>query len=124
MTAAGCFDGLTEVLRYDYPAFKKTFPKASNEFWDPAISWKNKWKDNNPNNGPAFLGSTTIFVWTTDGYHLSRSLQKAFICSALVFKIGDRKQKWYMYFIDFAAFSIAYSIGFNLTLHVLFSHDW
>ncbi len=124
MTLAGAADGLTEVIRYDYPAFKNRFPNANDQFWQPELSWRNKWKDGDPANGPAYFGSTTILVWTTDGYHLSRTLQKSFICAAIAFKIGDRKQKWYLYLIDFAAHSAAYSIGFNATLHGFFNHKF
>ncbi len=39
-------------------------------WWDKNTSWRNKWKLGEPANGPAFPGSTTIFVWVTDGWHL------------------------------------------------------
>lgn len=117
-------DATTEILQCDYSAFKQVFPKANDKFWDPQISYLNKWKDSDPANGPAFWGSTTIFVWTTDGYHLTRTLDKAFICTGLAFKMGDWDRKWYIYIIDFIAHSIAYSIGFNLTFHIVFKHEW
>lgn len=39
-------------------------------WWNKDEGWKNKWKHGDPDQGPAFFGSTTIFAWTTDGWHL------------------------------------------------------
>jgi hypothetical protein len=33
-------------------------------------SWRNKWKNGYPADGERFWGSSTIFVWLTDGWHL------------------------------------------------------
>ena len=41
------------------------------QFWDNTISWKNKWKNGDPNQGEKFPLSTTAFAWTQDGYHLT-----------------------------------------------------
>ena len=123
MVLAGGFDGFNEVLDFDYPAFKRAFPNANDQFWNPDISWRNKWKDGNPDLGRKFPGSTTILVWTTDGYHLTRTLNKTCIMTGIAFKIGH-KQKWWMYGVDFISHSIAYSVGFNLSLHVVFGHKF
>jgi hypothetical protein len=37
-------------------------------FWNPIESWKNKWKEDLKTE--RFLGSSTIFVFTTDAWHL------------------------------------------------------
>ncbi len=42
------------------------------DFWDKARGWRRKWKDGDPNKGEAFLGSSTIFVFVTDGWHLAQ----------------------------------------------------
>jgi hypothetical protein len=39
-------------------------------WWDKETTWRNKWKLGKPENGPAFWGSTTVFVFITDGWHL------------------------------------------------------
>ena len=38
-------------------------------WWNKSQSWVRKWLHGDSTNGPAFPGSTTIFVWTTDGWH-------------------------------------------------------
>lgn len=43
-------------------------------FFDPAFSWRNKYKGGEEANGPAFPGSTTWLVAFTDAWHLSNLL--------------------------------------------------
>jgi len=40
-------------------------------FWNPKISWRNKWSFNAQEHKleERFLGSSTVFVWTTDAWH-------------------------------------------------------
>ncbi len=60
-----------------FPKFKKPF------FWNKEISWKNKYKNQEPQQGERFLFSTTIFVWLTDAWHLFNMIQN----TALIFAI-------------------------------------
>ena len=39
-------------------------------FWSKSAGWTNKYKNNDPQQGEKFLGSTTVFVWLTDAWHL------------------------------------------------------
>lgn len=48
------------------------------DWWDPVNSWKNKYKNGDPQDGPLFWGSTTVFVWMTDGWHFFQMLQFSF----------------------------------------------
>jgi len=122
MFVAGTLDGTVEILRHDYGAFKRVFPNANDEFWNSEISWQNKWEGGERANGEKFLGSSTMFAWTTDGYHLLRTGQKAFIVTGVVFKIGGPKRKWTHYALDFVTHSVAYSLGFNFSYEVVFNH--
>ena len=42
-----------------------------NPFWNKNESWIYKWKEYDPCRGwvEKFPGSSTVFVWTTDGWH-------------------------------------------------------
>ena len=51
----------------------------SEQWWNPAISWKNKYKDDLKTE--RFLGAKTIFVWITDAWHF---LENAMICSFIL----------------------------------------
>jgi hypothetical protein len=41
-------------------------------FWAKEFSWKRKWKNGDPEQGEAFPGSSTVFVFLTDGWHLAQ----------------------------------------------------
>jgi hypothetical protein len=43
--------------------------KNLGKWWNPAISWKNKWKNGDPTQGERFFGSSTFFVSLTNAWH-------------------------------------------------------
>lgn len=55
-------------------------------FWDSATSWKLKYKGGDSTAGPAFLGSTTVFVALTDAWHLTNALSWA--CADVAFLLA------------------------------------
>lgn len=65
-------------------------------YFDPAISWRNKYEDGDPDKGPRFFGSTTFLVWLTDFWHLLKFCKMLFLwavvallgCSVWIFIIG------------------------------------
>lgn len=54
------------------------FRPLKKSYWNPAVSWQNKWKlvmghiarNNSGEEIEHFPGSSTIFVWLTDAFHL------------------------------------------------------
>ena len=114
---AGSADGLAESLKFHYESTDKKL-NLNDNYWNPSISWTNKYKNHDPAQGERFFLSTTALCWTTDGYHMSRMVRNFAVCAGLAFKIGH-KQKWYMYVADFASYTVAYSIGFNATYEFL-----
>jgi len=50
----------------------------SPKFWDKHLGSKNKWKNGDKKQGEAFLGSSTVFVIFTDGWHITDFLRDAF----------------------------------------------
>lgn len=118
---AGIAEGNREILRHDYQAFKNWFPNANENFWNPAYSWKNKWKNGDPSQGEKFFGSTGILVATTDGTHLWGSVRNIAWTTSVTFKIGEKK-KWYLYLVDAGTHWISYTAGFNLTYHGFYGH--
>ena len=45
MFLAGAFNGVSQDLLFHYNEFETTFPHADPQFWDPEISWVNKYKN-------------------------------------------------------------------------------
>jgi len=64
-------------------------------YWNKDTSWRNKWKYGQPKNGPAFPGSTTIFVWITDGWHFFQMIFHT--CWQLA--IAIQFEHWWLYFL-------------------------
>jgi len=56
-----------------------------NRFWDNRLAWRNKWKDGDQANGPAFPGASTIFVTFMDGWHVVKFFWLMHVFAAIVF---------------------------------------
>lgn len=111
MYVAGFADGHAELLSHHYYKFERTFPNANPQFWNPELSWVNKYKNGDPNQGPKYFGSTNAFVLATDGYHACKFVQKSAIVAALVIKIGEKK-KLKFYIVDAVMYLVTYTLGF------------
>ncbi|MBL7742022.1 MAG: hypothetical protein JNN00_00980 [Chitinophagaceae bacterium] len=113
---AGAADGVNQALQFQYPGFKKAFPNANDQFWKPALSGANKYKNGDPKQGAKFPGSRTWLVFTTDGYHLTRFADHLFLSGAVAFKIaGYEKKKWYIYIAEAAGYWLINRAGFCMT---------
>lgn len=102
---SGVFDGIVETLDHHYYLFEGKFPDANPNYWNKGVSWKNKWKNGNPEDGEKFPGSSTIFVSLTDGYHLFRTLDYLALSGGSLFVFRGNKE-WWVYAIEFVAMSI------------------
>jgi len=90
------------------------------QFWDVKTSWKNKYKDfDGGNTDAAFFGSKTVFVAFTDGYHLTRMIDR----SAMLLSVGisageltkyEKKDKWKVILKKILLSSISNRIAFNI----------
>ena len=47
-----------------------TIFKLNSKYWQKSESSVNKWKNFDKSKGEAFFGSSTVFVFLTDGWHL------------------------------------------------------
>jgi len=66
--------------------FKRSVFRELNPFWwNPAKSWKNKYKGREPGNGPAYAGSTTVLCFTTDAWHLFQFGMTLFMALSFIF---------------------------------------
>jgi len=55
-----------------------------NKFTNPEFSWQNKWKNGDRKQGELFFGSSTFLVWTTDAWHLFKTIMLACYSIAIV----------------------------------------
>lgn len=102
---AGGFDGAMDGLSFHYD--------KGNTFWNPDLSYGNKWKHNDKTQGERFMGSSTVFVFATDGWHLMKMGRNLFTGATIILKLSDRK-KWYYYIVDAFIYQAMNRIGFNI----------
>jgi hypothetical protein len=69
---AGIANALMDYLQFHYYSL--------NQFWNPRLSWRNKYKCGEKKYGAKFPLSTTVLVFITDGWHLMQ-----FICFSALF---------------------------------------
>lgn len=93
---------------------------AGKPFWDMKTSWQRKWKNGRIEQGERFLGSSTVFVAATDGYHLMRFIRGSGLLVAFAFSLaeGEKGKKWYYYVITAAVNMLAYKASFAITYYL------
>ena len=79
---SGASYGITQGISFHYNRYSEF--NLNPLFWNPEISWKNKYKIGSTTE-PAFWGSTTIFVWLTDAYHLFGMISRFILIASIVF---------------------------------------
>lgn len=94
--------------------------KWNRYYWDNSVSWQNKYYQRDPENGPAYLGSTTFLAWTTDAKHLFGTVHRVSLFAAGVsITIGEKRPAWH-YLVDAGLSFCAFSAGFHSTYTILF----
>lgn len=110
---AGAAKGLNETLEFNWKGFFDVFPKANPQWFWPQQSFKNKYKDGDPDKGAKFPLSTSALVFLTDQYHLDNFIQRGALTAALVIKIGEGKKPFRHYLFDALYYTAAYQLGFG-----------
>jgi len=108
---SGVAKGYSDVINYRYEEFKIIHPNANDQYWNPDISWTNKWKVGSTTE-ERFWGSSRWFVPLTDANHMFPTVSKYSAIGAIVIKIGD-KQKFIYYVYDFIIYTLSYSLFHN-----------
>lgn len=116
---ASSFEGTAETLKWHYDEFENALPETDPEYWNPELSWKNKYADGTPESGPKYFGSTTFLAWTTDGYHLMRT-SRNLMFGATLFLTPRKDFDWRNMVVRIVAYSLAYQAGFHLAYTLVF----
>ena len=120
----GAAKGFNETLQFNYKIFEKTFPGANKQWFDPKVSWRNKYEGGNPDNGSKYFLSTSVLVMFTDQYHLNNFIQKTAIMTALVIKIGEPKKPFRHYVYDLLWYTMCYQVGFAAAYYPFSSRNY
>lgn len=116
----GILDGTRDTLLFHYD--ESVFAKLENQqFVNPEISWKNKYKDvDSGYYREKFLGSTTVFSFTTDLWHLLKFCQYNMILILIfAYTVHKRKYKWYWNLSLFIGINTIFSLGFHLMWSII-----
>lgn len=113
---AGCADGVNQAIAFHHIG-------RNNRFWDYDISWQNKYKNFPDDKRPAFFLSKSILVGFTDGYHMTRLVERAFqVSSTIPFFLGHRRTL--KQFLKTTVIStISNRVGFILFYKVIFNKE-
>jgi len=115
---AGVAEAHMDTLQFHF--HRSVFAYFTNStYWDPTISWKNKYKLRDSRYGALFPGSTTIFVFITDAWHLMKFFRNIFLFLGLFFACqyvyGDLASS----VIAVITARVAYGIGFSAFMNLL-----
>jgi hypothetical protein len=101
---AGGFEGVMDGLQFHY--------NKQNQFWNPRLSWTNKYRNHDPAQGKTFAGKYLVF--TTDGWHLMKFGNHLFTMGTVAIKFTQKKKKWYWYIVEGAGYWMVNRAGFVL----------
>lgn len=127
---AGLADGVRDTLSFRYS--QSVFPQDDGEqllgageiFWNPAISWRNKWENGDPAQGERFLGSSTVFVWLTDGWHLMQFIMLSCFQLAIALPVVMLlRLRWWWVLLAIVPLKFAFSLGFTLMFSYFLIRD-
>src|SRR5687767_4063239 len=111
---AGASKGFNETLEFHWKGFRHMFQDVNRQWFDPEVSWRNKYKNGDPEAGARFPLSTSVFVMYTDQYHLNNFVNKMAWSSAIVIKIGEGKKPFKYYLLDMVYYTACHQAGFAL----------
>ena len=108
------FNSIMDTLQFRYSG--SVFAgHGYDDFFNPHISWKNKWKDGNPAQGEAYPGSSTVFVLFTDAWHLAQFLMfTCFELAVLLLLYINYRLKWYTLLSLFLGMKILFGLTFEI----------
>lgn len=89
MSLAGAMNGIMDTISFHYSS--SIFPQGDEKllgadelFWNPSLSWRNKYKNGDPAQGEKFLLSTGALVLFTDAWHLAKFMMLSFFQLAMI----------------------------------------
>jgi len=112
---AGASWGLHETLQHHWPAFAAKHPRAKAQWWNPAESWRNKYRNRDPEQG-----RTGWPVQVTDAKHLLVMGHNATLFGAGVCIAIGKRRKWWRYVVDAGASLGAYWAGNFFTYNTIY----
>ena len=108
---AGIAKAIMDKVNFHYST--SIFKKLNPLFWNPEVSWRNKWKNGDVNQGEKFFGSSTFLVWTTDAWHLFQMVNHFTLILGVLIVGFFMKDIWSL-IINFIFLYINYTLIFEI----------
>lgn len=89
---SGTARGVKDLASFNYPKLKGRFPSINDQFCNPNLSYKNKYKDGNRDLGAKFPLSTTALVPLTDLYHLTQFVMHTTLYMSCVIPLASKHE--------------------------------
>ncbi len=109
--AAGLTDGVRDASMYRMD--------GAGKFWNGKNSWLNKYQDNDMTKGPAYFGSTSFLVWTTDAPHMFNLFTHQFQTMSILLAPEDKNKKFGHILLKAAIINAARSAGHYITYDLI-----
>ena len=103
--ANACMDAL-KTRRWSSSVFR-IFKK--DDWFNPVVSWRNKWKNGDPIQGERFFGSSTFLVWITDAWHFLKMITIVSICLSVITYVP-----LFNWCVDLILLLLAFTLSFEL----------
>lgn len=117
---AGASKGIMDTLQFHFD--KSIFKNFNPSFWNPSISWVNKWKNSDAKK-EAFPLSSSLLSFLTDAWHFFQSIFFTCIFTAMVLYIKPSDHYYFSHsvniVIDFITLRCVFGIGFVLFYNYL-----
>lgn len=117
----GIFNAAMDKLVHHFRT--SVFAKKSRIFYDPAISWRNKWKDGEKAKGEKFPGSSTLFSWTTDAWHLFKFGLLTVIPIPGTLLVSEYTSEWYYLVGAYIVIRKTFAFTFHIFYHYIFAKN-
>jgi hypothetical protein len=106
---AGVSKAIMDKINFHFS--ESVFMRLNGQFWNPVLSWMNKWKDGMKDRGEKFFGSSRFFVSFTDAWHLFQMIYG--VTSASGFVLLGIFSSWWMAVIGYVFHRIVFEIFFD-----------
>jgi hypothetical protein len=111
MIYAGICSGWMDLIQFHWD-LAPDWMKAKPEWFNPSISWRNKWKNGDFMQGEKFKWSSTFLVWLTDGWHNFKfRIEVCIFVSFGIIPFLQLPSPW-MYLLLPIWFRICFGVGF------------
>jgi hypothetical protein len=112
----GASDGLRDASMFRMDRY--------GSFWNGKVSWLNKYRNRDPKQGPAYFGSTSFLVFTTDGPHLANFFTHQFNGLAYAYAPGDKNRKFGHVLLKVLAYNTVRQMGHSLVYGGIFKSTY